>query len=358
MNRAKLSSSWRLAIKVTVATLVCIGLMLGAGFSPVNAAIALMTVVYAVGSTFGGSIEIGIHRSIGTVIGCLIGAAFVLVPVQAPLWIGASVAVGVTLFCCALLPLRLGFRLAAGLAGSIVLLPGPDVWLTVEERVLGTLAGIAAALIVDALLYPTRTRPRVRELLAETISSCAGAIDTAFGIAVTGEGAPEDIHGEVLARLVEANELITSISYQGMLSPDETADVTELAARVRDVIGTVDAMNRSAAGLHRVLEDSSAGNEMTQLRFAVAQAFTAVGDRLRGSGSDPVADIAECAEMAREALALQGPQIRDIGRAYAFIFEAEVAVGHLRYIEQNLEQPHRLNRLFAPFAHAERTAGK
>ena len=101
-----MSSAGRLAIKITIASLITVGLSLYFGITPANTSIALLTIIYTVGETFGSSLETGLNRAAGSVIGYGFGAIMVLIAL--PMWIAAPVAVGLTLFVCALLPMRLG----------------------------------------------------------------------------------------------------------------------------------------------------------------------------------------------------------------------------------------------------------
>ena len=67
MNSVRVSSAGRLAIKITIASLITVGLSLYLGVTPANTSIALLTIIYTVGETFGSSLETGLNRAAGSV---------------------------------------------------------------------------------------------------------------------------------------------------------------------------------------------------------------------------------------------------------------------------------------------------
>ena len=69
MRSVRVSSAGRLAIKITIASLITVGLSLYFGITPANTSIALLTIIYTVGETFGSSLETGLNRAAGSVIG-------------------------------------------------------------------------------------------------------------------------------------------------------------------------------------------------------------------------------------------------------------------------------------------------
>ncbi|HAM22592.1 MAG TPA: hypothetical protein DCQ04_10030 [Actinobacteria bacterium] len=335
MNSVRVSSAGRLAIKITIASLITVGLSLYLGVTPANTSIALLTIIYTVGETFGSSLETGLNRAAGSVIGYGLGAIMVLLAL--PMWIAAPVAVGLTLFVCALLPMRLGYRLAAVLAGSIVLVPGDNLWHTVVQLVLSTFAGIIVALAVDYLVLPSHTGPRVRSLLADALDSCDRSVTSTFGVVGTGAGQTIDVHPEVLSKLVQANELITAIKYQPSLGPFETSAIYELVASVRSVNGTLDPLARAAIGANQVIGTGPSLPHLQSLAADLQTTFANVSAQLRGQPATQLPDITEAAEAIRDSVTFEGHSVRDVGRAFAFVFEVEVIFRHLQLIAVNLE---------------------
>ena len=335
MRSVRVSSAGRLAIKITIASLITVGLSLYFGITPANTSIALLTIIYTVGETFGSSLETGLNRAAGSVIGYGFGAIMVLIAL--PMWIAAPVAVGLTLFVCALLPMRLGYRLAAVLAGSIVLVHGDNLWQTVVQLVLATFAGIIVALAVDYFVLPSHTRPHVRGLLADALDACDRSVTSTFSVVETGAGQTIDVHPEVLSKLVQANELITVIKYQPSLGPFESSAIYELVASVRSVNGTLDPLARAASGAHEVIGAEPSLAQVRRLAADLHTSFAIVSSQLRGEPATPLPDINASAEAIRNSVTLDGHSVRDVGRAFAFVFEVEVIFRHLQLVAVNLE---------------------
>ena len=79
---------------------------------------------------------------------------------------------------------------------------------------------------------------------------------------------------------------------------------------------------------------------LTQVRRLAADlhtSFAIVSSQLRGEPATPLPDINASAEAIRNSVTLDGHSVRDVGRAFAFVFEVEVIFRHLQLVAVNLE---------------------
>lgn len=332
-NQAQVRAALRLTTKVTVATAVVITLIVVGGFSTFSASVALLTIVYTIGDTFGSSIEIGVNRIAGSVIGCVIGALIYLTGVE--IWLGTILAVALTLFGCAFLPMRLGYRLAAVLAGTVVLVPGDSVWQSVWQRVVATAIGVIGALVVDAFVFPAHTGQRVRALMADVLSQCRVGVDAQFATALTGQPNDRDIRPEVLPKFVDAQACITAVRYQPGIGSFESSDVYLLVANARAISAAVDTLKRSAVGLHQVVEAQHCESELRELLSLTNDAFDATVRALRAEEVIHLPDISGPADALRSRLVALTVDTRDVGRAFTFVFNVELIHTHLAWVNEH-----------------------
>lgn len=91
-----------------------------------------------------------------------------------------AIAVVVSLLACRLLRVGAGQRLGMALAGFFVFIPGAEEWSLVGWRLLATLVGIAVALGVSLLLWPSSSRARLGTGTAEILGALRASIATSL----------------------------------------------------------------------------------------------------------------------------------------------------------------------------------
>ena len=140
------------------------------------AAWSVVALVVVLGATTGQSVTSAVNRMAGSIVGCLTGA---VVQVTLPwLWLPVRVTIAVVacMLICRLLRLTAGQRLGMALAGFFVFVPGDEEWQTVGWRLLATLIGIAVALAITLLLWPSTARDRVTQGIAAFLADLQASL--------------------------------------------------------------------------------------------------------------------------------------------------------------------------------------
>lgn len=142
------------------------------------AAWSVVALVVVLGATTGQSVTSAVNRMAGSVVGCVTGA---IVQVTLPwLWLPLRVVIAVLacMLVCRLIRLTAGQRLGMALAGFFVFVPGDEEWQTVGWRLLATLIGIAVALAVTLVMWPSTARDRLTEGITGVLAAVEQSLDT------------------------------------------------------------------------------------------------------------------------------------------------------------------------------------
>jgi uncharacterized membrane protein YccC len=132
---------------------------------------AAISALIVMQSNLGSSWKASGQRLLGTAVGALTGAVFNWLLGGAVLGLGAAVCV--TLLVCSWLGLRESLRLA-GVTLVLVMLSGEGAapWLIAWQRFVDVVLGICSALLIQAVLWPSRAGSELREELSRALAAC------------------------------------------------------------------------------------------------------------------------------------------------------------------------------------------
>ncbi|MEV0200320.1 FUSC family protein [Nonomuraea sp. NPDC050691] len=275
----------RLGIAVTAAMLLMIGTheVYGKWF--------VITVMLALRSTYGDTVERVVLRVAGTVLGAAV-AAVILAAVPGPYTIAATVLVFATVGY-ALREVSYGYWMvfATPLAMMLADFSTPLDWRAAGARLLLTAGGGLLALAAGRLLWPRNERGRLRTRTAELLEQHA---------ALVGAVAERDLDavlGHADAAGQAADALTASLDKLGKEPggrvPQELREAVTAARRLRD----------DALVVASVLRGSEVGSDATvAVLDAVADRLAAVAETVRSGEPPPEADELEerLAELAGE----------------------------------------------------------
>lgn len=295
------------------------------------AAWSVVALVVVLGATTGQSVTSAVNRMAGSVVGCVTGAVvqitlgFVWLPVR------VAIAVLACMLICRLLRITAGQRLGMALAGFFVFVPGDQEWVTVGWRLLATLIGIAVALLITLLLWPSTARDRLREGIIGVLSGIASALQT-DQIRVHGEAAT--VSRSAIPSVAALRPFVAERRYEPPgRGPSATAlsavldglDLAVAGVRRLDAVSTVgpQGLTRALAGdldpvidaliarctrLQKMVEGSTPAFSAVDDTVDVDADLSAALERLRAAHLTPAADAAELRDLfgVVESLSLVG----------------------------------------------------
>lgn len=157
------------AIKVGVAATLA---MLVSQWVHLDPFYAIISVIIVMSTTSSSTWEAGIQRSICTIIGALSGAIFSIVFGGSPWSLGVSVML--TLLLSSYVGLKEGVKTAGFISAIVILahsqMQNQNPLLYAWYRFLETFLGIAIALLVNALLFPSRAAEELRQNIAQNLT--------------------------------------------------------------------------------------------------------------------------------------------------------------------------------------------
>ena len=132
----------------------------------------VVAAIVVVQDHLGGAYKVAIARASGIAIGSVLGALFTQLLGATPLSLGTAVML--TVLICSLFLLKDSYRIAS-LSVAVVMVSWefkPDIspWIFSVYRFLDSLVGIAIALVVVQLLWPTEATQTMRKNIAKTIN--------------------------------------------------------------------------------------------------------------------------------------------------------------------------------------------
>ncbi|AVX21123.1 Aromatic acid exporter family member 1 [Carboxydocella sporoproducens DSM 16521] len=132
---------------------------------------AVIAVIVVMQSTLGSSLDAGINRLLGTVVGAITGALAAISLGSTPWALGLGLLV--TIYLCNLLGLVESISIAGIVLTAVVLEQATHPWVFAWGRFLDTMMGIFVAWLVNALLWPPRLEKVVRTRLSEVLLEMA-----------------------------------------------------------------------------------------------------------------------------------------------------------------------------------------
>ena len=254
----------RSAARYGIGALITASIVLALAMPSEPAAWSVVALVVVLGTTTGQSVTAAVNRMAGSVVGCLTGAvvqvslAWVWLPVR------VTIAVVVCMLICRLLRLTAGQRLGMALAGFFVFVPGDEEWQTVGWRLLATLIGIAVALAITLLLWPSTARDRLTQGLADVLAGVQASLD-ADRRRLHGDDAPT---APPLPSVSALRPLVAERRYE---PPGHGPSASQLS-------GILDGLDLAAAGVRRLDAVSAPGPQ--SLAPVIARDLDPVFDEL------------------------------------------------------------------------------
>jgi len=268
---------------------------------------AVVTAVIVMQANLGGSIRAAWTRLAGTAAGALSGALAAHLGGQSLPALGLAVLATLTV-CTGIRPLRESSRVGAITAVIVILAGHPDIpaFVLGFDRFLEIAVGIVTALLVSALVWPSRASQALAHGLARIFEDVASF----FAVVVEGrlrEEYPErqlfSLKDRILRTLARCRELRREADIENRDS-GESALRAMLLFREERLFEHVLSMDHVAAewrgrGLHCHLP-----GELTRLEAATALVLTTLAAHLRGAGPLPeLAPLDEAVAKARAKLA-------------------------------------------------------
>jgi len=314
---------------------------------------AVVTAVIVMQANLGGSMRAAWARLMGTAAGAVFGALSASVGGQT--WPALGVAVFATLSVCTAVPRLRESSRVGGITAVIVILAGhPDVpaFILGFDRFLEIAVGIVTALMISALVLPSRASKALAHGLAKVFEDVASF----FAVVVEGrlrEDYPErhlfSLKDRIFRTLTRCRELRREADIESRDS-GESAIRSMLLFRGERLFEHVLGMDHVAAewrgkGLHRHLP-----GELTQLEAATAQLLTQLAAHLRKAAPLPeIAALDTAVANAREKLSIMrrdhAPAAYDLSEVMHFFSfmhgmlacaaDAREIVTRLRSVEQS-----------------------
>lgn len=326
----------RTATRYGVGVLITAAIVTALAMPTEPAAWSVVALVVVLGVTTGQSVTASVNRMAGSVVGCVTGAVVQLTLITVWLPIRVAIAVLACMLICRLLRITAGQRLGMALAGFFVFVPGDEEWVTVGWRLLATLIGIAVALVITLVLWPSSARDRLREGIDAVLGDVAASLETdrarVHGEAQPVPGAPRAVSS--LRPLVAERRYEPPGSGPSATALSGVLDGLDLAvAGVRRfdaaaMVGPQELMRALAPDLDPIIDDLIGGCHVLQQMMAgsAGQSFqvTDVDDslsgaleRLRAAHLTPSADAGELRDIfgVVESLSLIAQGLTQVDRA-------------------------------------------
>lgn len=184
---------------------------------------AVIAAIIVMSSTQGSTLKLGIQRLIGTAIGAIAGAIFVMI-LGSNFW-SLGICVFVTILLASYDTFREAAKLAAYISAIVILSHSQQPWLYAWHRFLETLLGIAVALAVNHFIFPARTDKELRRCLSKTLVNLQQFYSLVISCAFTGtydRSSVEALKLSIIASLRTARELWQEIKQGQTTEPPES----------------------------------------------------------------------------------------------------------------------------------------
>jgi uncharacterized membrane protein YccC len=332
----------RMAVAATIAMTAVELLGFPSGFWAPLSALAVLQ------GQIGASLVASRNYIIASVTGVLLGALLVSVFGDHLLVAGFGIFVIATLATLMRLP-PVGASVAAGVVPVLVLLAPSSPWRYGAYRIADILLGLASAILVSLVLWPTRAVVELRRAVGAAVADAAGMVSASLrGMVAGATEESEDLEARIAARLLAA---------QGLLP----------AARQEPLTGAAhDVMPFYLSDAERIFEHASLVCEVahsTVPRDAVQHlahqltALATAADRMGAALSDAITAglVGTPATEARTALASLQQALRDLRavdlaplatgdsllRLYSFVLALDAYTREVERLMLRIEQPER-----------------
>ena len=149
MNRKDLIDKARLPLRSALGAGLAVSI--GTALNLAHPVYALVSAIVVTDITAQQTRKLGVQRIVGTLFGTVVGA--VLSQVTHPNSLAVAIGVVTAMLLCSLFGIPAGAKVAGYLAGMVILTFGDHPWAYAIDRLVETLLGIAAAIVV-ALVPP------------------------------------------------------------------------------------------------------------------------------------------------------------------------------------------------------------
>lgn len=327
--------SSKLAIATTLAAVVAQLLNLE---YPFYAAIAPAIVM---GATRSSTLEAGVNRVKGTIVGTLVGAAFAST-LGSNSW-SLLFAVMASIFICHLLQLADVYRLAGYVPAIVILSHSSQPWLYAGERFVETCLGITAAIVVDDFLLPAKAAENLRKNIHQMLLQLCKFYQLVFECYITGEyrrKAVMDAKTPIIQSLRTAEKLWQEAKREqpGKLWVDETWEF--LLRRTWEHVLTMD---YAADSNQRDTFWQGIEPELNDLSEAIVQSFQQLAEAVATQNSRPqLPDLDAALSNAIQRLdQLQGQgdacyHPAELRRFFSFFYSMEEIVKKLKRMSNGL----------------------
>ncbi|AUT02673.1 hypothetical protein CLI64_21010 [Nostoc sp. CENA543] len=213
--------AFKIAIASTVSLVIAQTLQWDYPFYAVIAAIIVMS------STQGSTLKLGVQRLIGTAIGAIAGAFFVIL-LGSNFW-SLGICVFITIFLASTWKFQEAAKLAGYVSAIVILSHSQQPWVYAWHRFLETLLGIAVALVVNNFIFPARANQELRRCLSQTLISLDQFYSLVINCAFTGtydRPSVDTLKLNIITSLRTGRELWQEVK-QGQTSEPPEAQINE-----------------------------------------------------------------------------------------------------------------------------------
>ncbi|AFY31867.1 aromatic acid exporter family protein [Calothrix sp. PCC 7507] len=184
---------------------------------------AVIAAIIVMASTHGSTLKLGMQRLIGTAIGAISGAIFVIT-LGSNVW-SLGVCVSITIFLTSYWQFNEAAKLAGYVSAIVILAHNQSPWLYAWGRFLETLLGIGVALLVNNLFFPASAGSELRRCLSQTLVN----LEQFYGLVVEGaltgtydRPTVDVLKTSIISSLIKGQELWKEVRQGRTNEPPET----------------------------------------------------------------------------------------------------------------------------------------